>query len=476
VESALAALSIRKEGEIVGTGCKEPQQETGDPRAGSIGRRTFLVGGLAGAAALLVPVRAAAGQTPAIHGAESFEADVATAWYDQALRMIRETPGYSPPVASRALAYMGVSLFESLVQGISDGRSLAGQVRDLRQVPTTGRNAAYDWNIVANSTLASVARSLFPTASAEDRATIDSLEGGILAGARHGVPVGIVRRSVERGRQVASAVFDWSLADGGHEGFANNFPPYVPPIGPGLWVPTPPGVLPALQPYWGTCRTFATASGATCPPGPSTTYDEDPASGFFEEAYEVYAAVNDLTDEQRAIATFWSDDPGATVTPPGHSISIVTQVLRGRGASLAEAAIAYAKVGMAVADAFICCWHTKFRVNLLRPVTYIRSLIEPAWTSPLTTPPFPEFTSGHSVQSGAAATVLTDLFGEVAFTDHTHDDRGLPSRSFRSFWDAAGEAAISRLYGGIHFRPAIELGLEQGRCVGEHVNALMLRG
>ena len=157
-------------------------------------------------------------------------------------------------------------------------------------------------------------------------------------------------------------------------------------------------------------------------------------------------------------------------------MSILTQTLRRSGASLAEAAIAYAKLGMAVADAFICCRHTKFQVNLLRPVTYIQALIDPAWSPLLTTPPFPEFTSGHSVQSGAAASVLTDLFGEVAFTDHTHDDRGLPSRSFRTFWDAAGEAAISRFYGGIHFRPAIELGLQQGRCVGEQVNALRLLG
>ncbi len=460
----------------MGTVHRDPREGgLGSPH-GSIGRRSVLLGGLAGAGALLLPIPAVARLRPAIPGAESFDADVATAWYDLTLRLIRQTPGYSPPVASRALAYTGVSLFESLVPGIADGRSLVGQVRGLTELPTAGRNAAYDWSIVANNTLASIARSLFPTASVGNRAAIDALEAEILAGARHGVPLGVVQRSVDRGRQVAAAVFELSTTDGGHEAFADNFPPYDPPVGPGLWVPTPPGFLPALQPYWGTCRTFASASGAACPPGPPTAYDEDPASRFFDEAHEVFAAVNGLSDEQRAIALFWSDDPGATVTPPGHSVSILTQTLRQRDASLADAAIAYAKVGMAVADAFICCWHTKFRVNLLRPVTYIRALIDPAWSSLLTTPPFPEFTSGHSVQSGAAATVLTDLFGDVAFTDHTHDDRGLPSRSFRSFWDAAGEAAISRLYGGIHFRPAIDLGLEQGRCVGEHVNALRLRG
>jgi len=449
------------------------------PQTQAVSRRSVLAGGLTAATALVIGTNAGhawAAPVSPIPGADAFEADVATAWYDLTLRLIRQTPGFSPPVASRALAYTGVSLFEALVPGIADGRSLVGQVRGLSGVPSAGRNVAYDWNIVANSTLANILRSLFPTASADNRAAIDALEAGVLAGARSGVPLGVVRRSIDRGRQVVAAVYDWSTTDGGHEGFANNFPLYSPPVGPGLWVPTPPGFLSALQPYWGRCRTFAMASGTACPAGAPTEYDDAQGSRFFDEAEEVYAAVNGLSAEQHAIALFWSDDPGTTVTPPGHSVSLLTQALRLRDATLADAATAYAKVGLAVADAFICCWDTKFRVNLLRPITYIRSLIDPGWSSLLTTPPFPEFTSGHSVQSGAAATVLTDLFGETPFTDHTHDERGLTPRSFGSFWEAAREAAFSRLYGGIHFRPAIEFGLEQGRCVGEHVNALRLRG
>jgi hypothetical protein len=179
-----------------------------------------------------------------------------------------------------------------------------------------------------------------------------------------------------------------------------------------------------------------------------------------------------LTDEQHAIARFWSDDPGATPTPPGHSISILTQVIRMLDASLGQAADAYARVGVAVADAIIACWRTKYQFNLIRPVTYVRRVIDPAWTPLLITPPFPEYTSGHSVQSGAAARVLTDLFGPVSFTDHTHDARGQPARSFSSFTDAAREAAISRLYGGIHFHAAIERGLEQGDCIGARATAL----
>jgi membrane-associated phospholipid phosphatase len=179
-----------------------------------------------------------------------------------------------------------------------------------------------------------------------------------------------------------------------HEGYLRNFPPYQPPVGPGLWVPTPPGFLPALQPFWGGNGCLALRNGAAI---------------------------------------------GA-----------------GAGSSLAAAAEAYACVGVAVCDAFIACWYWKYIDNLLRPVTYIKRLIDPEWLPPLVTPPFPEYPSGHSVQSGAAFEVLTDLFGErYAFVDRTHDTRGLPQRSFGSFLEAAEEAAVSRLYGGIHFRSAI---------------------
>ena len=190
----------------------------------------------------------------------------------------------------------------------------------------------------------------------------------------------------------------------------------------------------------------------------------------------MYRAVNELTPEQEAIARFWSDDPGTTPTPSGHSISITTQVLRRERASLAKAAETYARLGMAVSDAFVACWHEKYRYNLLRPVTYIRALIDGDWLPVLVTPPFPEYPSGHSVQSGAAFQVLTDLFGRrYSFVDHTHDERGLASRRFRSFSEAAEEAAFSRLYGGIHFRAAIENGVAQGKRIGRAANALSLR-
>jgi hypothetical protein len=189
---------------------------------------------------------------------------------------------------------------------------------------------------------------------------------------------------------------------------------------------------------------------------------------------EVYQTSQNLTQEQTDIALFWADDPGRTATPPGHSIAVLTQILEQENATLALSAEAYARVGIAVTDAFIGCWHAKYTYNLVRPVTYIQQLTVESWMPLVNTPPFPEYPSGHSVQTGAAAVVLAGMFGEeYSFTDHTHDTLGLAARSFASFTEMANEAALSRLYGGIHYRAAIELGLEQGTCIGERVNSLI---
>lgn len=457
----------------------DPRTATSSNPGRELTRRDLLRYAMAGAGILAIgspPLTFPALAVGAASTADQFDAEVPTAWFGLALELVRQTPGFSPPVASRAFAYAGVALYESLIPGMPDNLTLAGQLRGLPDLPHTGRSRAFHWPTVANAAMASVLRDLFPTAPAGLRVRVDDLEAWFAGRFGADAPPGIFRRSVDRGQEVAAGVFDWSRDDGGHEGFIrNSSSSYVPPSGPGLWVPTPPAFLPALQPYWGSNRTFAAPSGANPSVGAHTPYSEESGSPFAAEAMEVYEVAGRLSDEQRAIALFWADDPGTTSTPPGHSISILTQVLRAEHSSLAFAAEAYAKMGIAVADAFICCWHAKYAVNLLRPITYVRAHIDPGWTPLVTTPPFPEHPSGHSVQSAAAAHVLTDLFGARSFTDRTHDARGFAPRSFGSFVEAADEAAISRLYGGIHFRPAIELGLDQGTSIGEVVAALRFR-
>jgi hypothetical protein len=242
----------------------------------------------------------------------------------------------------------------------------------------------------------------------------------------------------------------------------------------GAWEPTPPLFNPnPLQPCWGLIRPMVLTSGEECAPPGHPRFSPAVASDFFAAGFEVYNVVTGLTDEQKAIADFWSDGAGTTGTPPGHWIAIVSQIARKDDLSLAEAAEAYARVGIAVHDAFIGCWNTKYVYNLQRPVTYINDNIDGNWMPYLLTPNFPSYTSGHSTQSGAAASVLTDMFGVKKFRDTTHIDHALlppqKPRTFESFYEAAAEAAVSRLYGGIHYRFDNNDGLASGECIGQAI-------
>jgi hypothetical protein len=381
------------------------------------------------------------------------------------------------------LAYSGVTLYETVVAGSPGYISLVGQLNGLSSLPKSERGKTYHWAAAVNRALATILLKLYPTATPGNLAAIASLEGYYAEQYKLEVNGETFDRSVSFGQAVAEAIFEWSREDGGHGGHSKNFPEsYISGIGPGLWIPTPPDYLSIpMQPYWGENRPFVIRTDEECVPGPPTLYSENSASLFYGEAMDVYTTVKNLMPEQNEIAIFWSDDPGKTFTPPGHSISIAAQVLQQEQADLALAAETFAKVGMAVADSFISCWRTKYIYNLIRPISYIQSVLDPTWnlpalTDPVITPPFPEYTSGHSVQSAAAATVLTDLFGEnYRFTDNTQEDLGLEARTYNSFNEAAEEAAISRLYGGIHYRPAIEIGLAQGKCIGEKVNALVFK-
>jgi hypothetical protein len=400
----------------------------------------------------------------------SYDAEVPLAYYRLSLQFPKRTTGFTPPVQSRAYAYMGLALYEAVVSGMPRNSSIASQLTGIGDLPQA-RGIAYHWPLVASAALAEVMRGLFggvTNAAAANIADIDALEARFEA-EYSGQPPGVQKRSIAFGRSVGVAVFETSKDDGGHEGYNSNFPTsYVPPVGPGLWVPTSPGTR-ATQPYWGTNVTpFSLLSAAECDPGGPPEYSEDPGSAFYAEANETYLAVKNLTAEQLTIAKFWAVIPG-----PSHSLSIASQILVQEDANLEVAAETYARVGLAVADAVIAVWNAKYHYNLLRPVTYIRKVIDPSWTSAITTPAFPEYVSAHSSQSAAAATTLETLFGEnVAFVDHAGDGDGFAPRPFPRIYAAAEEAGISRIYGGIHFQTGNLHGQGQGRCVAAIVNSL----
>lgn len=439
----------------------------------AIDRRTFLkLGGAAVGAAALGGLSAPTAFAATTNTALDFGHGVATSWMDRALQLIKTTPGFTPPVASRALGYAGVTLYQSLVRGMPGYRSLH---RHNAMFPHLDGTQSLAWPLVANSAMATILTLLFPNATQAEKRQNAILRRNLETKFSRGVSSTVVTASIRRGTLMAQAVYRWSMSDGGHQGYANNFPAYTGPVGPQYWVPTPAAFQPIpLQAYWGNNRCFAIGHGEGVIIDPPVEYSEEPGSPFHQLGMEVYEAKANLTADQELIARFWGDG-GGTITPPGHSISTTTQVIREKNLSLGAAAEAYAKVGMAVADAFIQCWYGKYKWNLLRPVTYIQRVIDPTWLPVLDTPPFPEHGSGHSTQSGAAAQVLTDLFGDnYAYTDNTH--AGVyPARSFTSFHHGAEEAAISRLYGGIHYSWGNNTALASGRAIGQMVSAVPTR-
>jgi hypothetical protein len=417
-----------------------------------------------------------------LKGTSEYKNDVAIDWINLQRNLVKSTPGYSPPVAARAYAYASLALYESVVKGMPDKVSYTGLISGYTGsgIPALESDKNYNWELVANAAMAYMLRNQFKTTPAANLLSIDSLEQVYIT-KNSSTESAEVARSRAYGDSVARVVYAYSKTDGKDEAYLANFPDYTIPDVTWKWEPTSPSQQKCLQPYWGDVRPFLLADVdtnmiKTFPPVP---YSIDTKSVFYLQAIEVYITGINLSAEQILIARFWSDDPFPTTsTPPGHSMSIAAQVLDNENANLAKAAEVLSKVGLAIHDAFISCWKSKYIYCLLRPVTYIQKHIDANYTTLLMTPPFPEHTSGHSVQTSAAMTVLENYYGyNYAMTDNTHKDRidfmFLP-RSFSSFAAITNEAAISRLYGGIHYREAIEKGKDQGRIIGRNIAGIRL--
>ena len=431
-------------------------------------RRSFITMSLA------LPAALGAGRARAADRVELCR-DVLLTWHRLILELVRHTATYSPPVSSRAFAYIGITAHEALATGNPALVSLAGQLTELQPLPRF-LAPEHDPAIVLNAALAAAVRALFDNTGPTGQRAMAAMAERLVATTSDGVPAETVRASTAAGEAVALHILAWAGADLGAVVENLGFPrEYTPGTRPQDWVPTS---LVRLQqapllPNWGLNRPFALPSVEACTLPPPPAYDETPGSAFHAAALEVAEIGRALTDEQKLIARFWSDDPMLSPTPPGHWIAVLTGIAERDGLSAEVTAAALAKIGVEQADAFIACWATKYEYNLLRPVTYIKRHIDPKWEPLLITPPFPEYPSGHSAQSGAVATVLTTIFGDdFAFDDETHVDDGLAARSFPSFAAAATEAASSRLYGGIHYRFGNEAGLVQGACVGAYAAAL----
>jgi hypothetical protein len=383
----------------------------------------------------------------------------------------------SPPVAARTYAYGAIAIYESVVHGMPGYQSLAGQLNGLDSLPTPNPALEYDWPSVLAQTMHRVVnegvytypnRIFFEHTTLSD-ASLKSL-GRVQLGYRtaQGVPDDVMLNSITYADELADALIAWSNADGY---YALRYKGWIPPQGPDKWVPTgfsdTDKVVNPLEPHFGEVRPLVLTSGGECKPanlglGPPA-FSTDPSSEMYQQAKLVRDTEVNLNDEQREIARFWADDPGATPTPPGHWLSIATKLLR--PTNLANAAAGYVSVSMGFFDSFIAVWESKYDYNLFRPSTYVRRHIDPGWQTFLGVPPFPTYVSGHSGVSGASGVLFTDYFGTGGFVDDTKLRRGFAARTFASFTDAAEEAAVSRLYGGIHWEFDNNDGLALGECV-----------
>ena len=383
---------------------------------------------------------------------------------------------FSPVVAARIYAYSNIALYETLRQGNNKYKSLAGQLRDLGTTPEPPKETKIDLNLAGLHAYMTVAKALiFSESMMEAHRT--EMYAQMKA---QGLPEEIFDASIAYGQTVADHILDWSKKDNYAQ--SRSAAKYTVNQEEGRWIPTPPAFIEAVEPNWRTIRPLVMDSANQFAPPLPTAFSTDKNSDFYKEAYQVYSVNDTDTENKLAIASFWDCNPYVMhqeghmmfatkkITPGGHWMGIVGLARRKANCDMVATAEAYAMVSIGLFDGFISCWDEKYRSNLVRPETYINRYIDPNWEPKLQTPPFPEYTSGHSVISSASQVIMTNLFGDnFAFDDSTEVAYGLPVRSFKSFKDAATEAALSRYYGGIHYMPAIENGVVQGTRLGEFV-------
>ncbi|MEO5682115.1 MAG: vanadium-dependent haloperoxidase [Chitinophagaceae bacterium] len=395
---------------------------------------------------------------------------VATDWYRLQMRILLERN--SAFNANAFMGYIGIGLYESVRYGTKHSVSFSTRLYQMPAMPIKENNNGYNWQLSANAAMAAMLRSFYQGLTPANLASIDSLENAYNEILKPAAASEVFARSQAFGKSIAAAVYNWYLTDNINVSNAG----YVPPVFPGSWVPTLPALANGINPNIGTARTYLAEHLSGVSPAFLSPYSETVNSDFYNIQKNVYDVSKTLTPEQKDIALFWVDQGnGVGYTPPGHDFLLVTQALEQTGASLATAAETFAKSGIAERDGAVVCFRSKYTYNLLRPITYIRKVIDPTWLPFIVTPPHPEYPAAHAFVTGAVMQAATKVLGEhVKVTDHSYDFRGYPTRTYNSIFAAAEEAGISRLYGGIHTLPSINTGLAMAKEIGNRVGNIKL--
>lgn len=383
---------------------------------------------------------------------------------------------FSPPAASRVYMYPILASYAVIQKQQPDiFNSLQGQLNDFNDIPEPS-NKNINYELASIHAFYQVSKSLIYSEELlieKQNQLYDSLK-------THGLPNKVFKASTQYGEEVSAHILEWMDADLYKQ--TRSYPQYTVIDGPQFWKPTPPNYMAGIEPHWDKIRTMLLETSDQFPPKPPKEFSLEEDSPFMAELMETYEVGGSQNSKGVDIAKFWDCNPYVAIqeghimyadkkiTPGGHWIGITGIASNKANFNFAETVDAFTNVSIALFDGFISCWDEKWNTIVVRPETLINEYIDRDWKPLLQTPPFPEYTSGHSVISAAAAVALTSLFGDnFDFIDTTEIEYGLPAREFQSFFQASEEAAISRLYGGIHYRMAIEEGYEQGLKVGNYI-------
>jgi len=382
---------------------------------------------------------------------------------------------FSPIVASRNYTYANIAAYEVIAGGYpAKYQSLAGQLHGLKRVPAPEQGKTIDVEFAALMAFCKLGEAVtFPAGSMQEY--VDSLKK---LAEDHGMPVEIFNNSIAYSDSVAASIMAWSKGD--HYLQTRGASEYTVMDSPGRWVPTPPAYSAAAEPHWREIRTMVIDSCSMFKvPDPFPFNITNKQSDYYKQVMASKDAIDSLTPEQVQIADFWDDNPfklnvsghlmfgTKKFSPPGHWMSIVGIAAEKAQADFPTTVAAFAITSISLFDAFIQCWHVKYTYNTVRPETVINKYIDPNWRPHLQTPPFPEYTCGHSTGSASAAEALTSVFGDqFNYTDTTELEFGIASRSFKSFREAAKENNLARFYGGIHYHHSCLVSTELGTEVG----------
>lgn len=383
---------------------------------------------------------------------------------------------FPPMIAARNYVYASIAGYECVAAGDATYQSLAGQIRHMPAMPQPDTSSgSIDFSLAALLAFTKVGNAVtFPEGSLMEY--YNELKQGADSA---GMPSDMLERTVAFSDSIAAAVLRWSKGD--NYAATRGAEKYNVVDEPGRWIPTPPMYATAIEPHWGKIRPMVLDSSSQFEiPRPPKFDVQNKNSTFYKALLEVKQVGDSLTEEQKHIADFWDDNPfkmnvsghvmfaTKKFSPPGHWLNIVGIAAKTAKADFNTTVAAYAQTSIAFFDAFIRGWQEKYTSNYVRPETAINKHMDEAWRPYIQTPPFPSYVSGHATNSAAAAETMTNWFGDqLSFTDTSLLEFGIANRTIQSFRQAAAEAAMSRLYGGIHYRFDNDEGLIVGKKVGE---------